>query len=67
MVWYSFKNTSQFKTKFQICIKSTNSLFAVLYSGFNVVSLRSNSKSLHLGLEQRLRKKAVVEYSGMYL
>ena len=66
MVWYSFKSTSQIKTKFQIYIKSTSSLFAVLYNVSNVVSLRSNSKSLHLGLEQRVRKKAV-EYFGMYL
>ena len=67
MVWYSFKSTSQIKTKFQIYFKSTNSLFAVLYSVSNLVSLRSNSKSLHLGLKQRVRKKGVVEYFGTYL
>lgn len=67
MVWYSFKSTSQIKTKFQIYIKSTNSLFAVLYSASNVVSLDSNSKSLHLGLQQRIGKKAVVENFGTYL
>lgn len=58
MVWYSFKSTSQIKTKFQIYIKSTNSLFAVFYSVCNVVNLRSNSKSSHLELVQSQEKSS---------
>jgi len=67
MVWYSFKNTSQIKTKLQIYIKRTFSVSAVLYSISNVVSPISKSKSLHLGSEHRVRKKAVVEYFDMCL